>query len=132
MTKEEVLGLSLTAKQEAQLKRFFDAWDKLKKPSVFEAMTTQKQVEDYIDDAVRKYEKNQEKKVNKPKKRNSRDIQSLALSLCKGKDKKLTFDELYKFIETAATEKRKKEIANKKAALAKQLAELEAEEETLS
>lgn len=140
MTREEAFKINgLSKEQKEQLERSFDAItktqskaDKANGVPVELPAKNKAELTTYLDTAIARYNKNQEKKKNNPKKITSRDIQSLALSLCKGKDKKLTFDELYKFIETAAIEKRKKEIANKKAALAKQLAELEAEEETLS
>lgn len=133
MTKDEVLALPLSEEQKEQVEeRFFDTWDKLGIPSPFENMRNSDEVINYINEGIKRYKKNQEKKAKKAPKKNARDIQHLAVELCKGKKKKLTFDELYKFIETAVTEKRKKEIANKKAALAEQLAALEAEEESLN
>lgn len=128
MTKEEVLTLSLSSKQREQAIRCFTAWERTKKASAFEALTTQAQVKSVIDDYLKKYEANKKKQQESPKKKTARDIQQLAMKLCKGKEKKLTFDELNAIIINAVDTKKRMAIAKKREELQRQLAELDAAE----
>ena len=128
MTKEEVLALSLTAKQKEQVERCFKAWQRTKAPNAFEPLQSQTQVKKMIDDYLKKYETSQAKKAAKPKSKNARDIQRLALELCKGKNKKLTFNELYTIVNDAVEAKERKAIEQERAELKKKLAALDAKE----
>lgn len=121
MTKDEVLALSLTKAERAQAERTFQAFQRLGKPLVIKG-DTETQVKAYLTKKVAEYEKKQQKKAEKNQK-TANDIRSLAKDLCKGKNKKLTFDELYAIMEDAAIAKKRKELDAK---IAKQQAELAA------
>ena len=128
MTKEEVLAISgLTAKQKAQVERCFNAWERLHKVSAFEPMTTASQAKDFINAKLAAFEKAQKAKENRASKKTSRDIQKLALTLCKGRNKALTFDELYDIIKDSVATKRRKELEKKRAALLEQVNEVESQ-----
>lgn len=127
MTKEEVLAISgLTKAQKDQVDRCFKAWNALHKPNAFESMSTQ-QAKDFINAKLAAFEKVKKAKENRVSKKTSRDIQKLALTLCKGRNKALTFDELYDIIKDSVATKRRKELEKKRAALLEQVNEVESQ-----
>lgn len=127
MTKEEVLAISgLTKAQKDQVDRCFKAWKALHKPNAFESMSTQ-QAKDFINAKLTAFEKVKKAKENRVSKKTSRDIQKLALTLCKGRNKALTFDELYDIIKDSVATKRRKELEKKRAALLEQVNEVESQ-----
>lgn len=135
MTREEAFKINgLSKEQKEQLERSFDAItktqskaDKANGVPVEVPAKNKAELTTYLDTAIARYNKNQEKKKNNPKKITSRDIQKKAIELCTGRKKKLTFAELLEIINDAVDAKVRKAKEAKIAELKAQLAELEAE-----
>ena len=96
MTREEAFKINtLSKEQKEQLERSFDAItktqskaDKANGVPVELPAKNKAELTTYLDTAIARYKKNQEKKKNNPKKITSRDIQKKAIELCKGRKKK--------------------------------------------